>query len=124
MNYQNRITEDDIKNAYLFCENVLKKYNIQKKRFHLKYFHDDEEDDFQEIRDITSIKTKEELLSQKEKLQELYRIWQENYNSISLNSKNIQNGAIQLILTIKMNRIRAWLENIESNNFENAYFSD
>ena len=116
-----RITSDDIIDAHQYCKNILKEHNQQQQRFKKRY--NIKHEDIDDIQEIYSI---EELKSKKNKLEELNILWTTHYDSSHSNSK-FQNKIIrarQLVLTLRINRIQAWLQNLSSENFEYAYIKN
>lgn len=116
-----KITSDDLKDAHQYCKNILKEYNDQQRRFNTRY--NIEHEDTDDIQEIYSI---EELKRKKNKLEELNILWTTHYDSSHTYSKyeNKIIRARQLVLTLRINRIQAWLQNLSSENFEYAYITN
>ena len=114
-----RITPDDFNEANQYCKELLREYNYQQKRLNMRF--DIVHEDIDDIQEIYSV---DELKSKKKQLEKLLLLWKSHYNS-SYSRCNIEIiRARQFVLTLRINRIQAWLNNLNSENFEYAYITN
>ena len=114
-----RITPDDINEANQYCKAILKEYNYQQKRFNSRF--DIVHEDIDDIQEIYSV---DELKSKKNQLEKLILLWKSNYTTSYYRCNIERIRARQFVLTLRINRIQAWLHNLNSENFEYAYITN